>query len=317
MAHVSMARPRREEGDRTWNADQPPTTPPGKRAFLLVLSGPQFGEMYELPPDQELVIGRKSDSDILVRDGGISRRHATIAAKGEGARIKDLGSQNGTFVGDTRVTDCTLASGERIRLGLNTTLKFVYADEVEAEFQRKLSQGAMREPLTGLNNRRYFMERFGAELAAANRHRRALSLLLIDIDHFKRVNDKHGHLAGDEALKMIGNVLQGTVRKEDVLARLGGEEFVVLARETTLAGAHALAERIRKAIERSSISWEGREVALTVSIGVTVSIGLTQFEPGRTDRDLLEAADKALYRAKQNGRNCVVAMPLVSANKEK
>jgi diguanylate cyclase (GGDEF)-like protein len=289
----------RDERDRTLNAKKPSGRSPQSRSFLLVLSGAQLGEMFELEPGHSSVLGRKQGVEVMIRDGGVSRRHATITVEGDGARLKDLESQNGTFV-------------DGIHIGVSTVLKFVQADEVEAEFQRKLSRGALHEPLTGLYNRLHFMERLTSELAAAQRHKRALSLLLIDVDHFKGVNDEHGHLAGDEALKMVARVLQSTVRKEDVVARYGGEEFVVLARETAMTGGRALAERVRKAVERSRYTWQGHDLNLTVSIGVTVSIGLTQFEPGRSDREILEAADKALYRAKQKGRNCVVALPLVT-----
>jgi len=135
-----------------------------------------------------------------------------------------------------------------------------------------------------------------------------LSRLLAEIE--KRINDENGHMAGDEALKMIAYVLRGAIRKEDVLARYGGEEFVVVARETGLAGARALGERIRRAVERSRCQWQGRDLALTVSIGVTVSVGLTDFVPGRTDRDMIASADQALYLAKQAGRNRVIAIPM-------
>ena len=133
---------------------------------------------------------------------------------------------------------------------------------------------------------------------------------MVDIDHFKDVNDAHGHLAGDETLKMVAFVLRGAVRKEDVLARYGGEEFVVIARETGLDGARALAERIRRAVEKSRCSWQGTELGVTVSIGVTVSVGLTEYVPGRSEREFVEAADRALYAAKQQGRNRVVAQSL-------
>ncbi len=291
----------------TWAA--PPRAPTGameKRPYLLVLSGPQFGQIFMLEPGRELTLGRRDGVDLHIRDDGVSRRHASILAEGTGARIRDLGSQNGTFVDGVRVTDCRLEDGNRIHVGVHSTLKFCYSDELEAEYQRKLAEGALHEPLTGLYNRRHFQERLTSELAACQRHQRPLSILLIDIDHFKKVNDAYGHLAGDEALKMIAHVMQGALRKEDVLARYGGEEFVVLARETPIGGGKSLGERIRKAVERSRLSWQGQDLALTVSIGVTVSVGITHFESGRTDRELFEAADRALYQAKQAGRNCVV-----------
>jgi diguanylate cyclase (GGDEF)-like protein len=229
------------------------------------------------------------------------------AGDGE-AVLRDLGSQNGTYVEGKRVEESRLLDGQRFQLGAHTTLKFVWSDDVEAEYQRKLAQGALMEPLTGLYNRRYFTERLSAELAAAQRHKRPLALLLVDVDHFKQVNDTRGHAAGDEALRMLARVLLEATRKEDVVARFGGEEFVVLARETNLAGAQVLAQRIRRDVEKARAIHEGQELALTVSIGLAVSQGAA-FEKGRSEQHLLEAADRALYRAKQSGRNTVVAAP--------
>ena len=289
----------------------PAAAPPGaRRPYLVVLSGPQFGDLVELVPGQEIAIGRRADAGIFIPDEGVSRRHAGVTAGADHAVLRDLGSQNGTWVDGERVTERRLADGQRFQLGAHTTLKFVCCDDVEADYQRKLAQGALLEPLTGLYNRRYFLERMSVELAAAQRHGRALSLLLLDVDHFKLVNDRLGHAAGDEALRMLARVLLGALRKEDVLARFGGKEFIVLARETTLAGAHALGERIRKAVERSRFSFDGAEVALTASLGVTVFPGEPALGGGRADGELLETADRALYRAKQAGRNAVVALSM-------
>jgi diguanylate cyclase (GGDEF)-like protein len=181
----------------------------------------------------------------------------------------------------------------------------------------RLAEGALQDPLTGLYNRRHLEERLASELAAAQRHGRPVSLLMADVDHFKAINDAHGHLAGDEALKMLAFVLRGAVRKEDVLARYGGEEFVIVARETPLEGAESLAERIRRAVERSRCAWQGQDLGVTVSIGVTMSVGAAEFVAGRTERDLIEAADRALYLAKQGGRNRVVAVRLGDDRKPK
>lgn len=285
-----------------------------KRPYLMMLTGPQFGQMTMLEPGRELVIGRKEDAvDIYVRDDGVSRRHASILVGTEGARLCDLDSANGTFVDGVRVSDCLLEDGCRIHIGIHSMFKFAYSDEIEATCQRKLAEGALHEPLTGLYNRRHFMERLSAELAAAQRHGRPLSLLMVDIDHFKAVNDQHGHLAGDEALKRLAQVMQEATRKEDVLARYGGEEFVVLARETGQGGGRALAERIREAVERSNILWSGKQLTITVSIGVST------LEGGESDEQahqrLLETADRALYQAKESGRNRVVAVSITPTTK--
>jgi two-component system cell cycle response regulator len=297
-----------DEQERTSTA-VPRLTPSGeKHAFLLVLSGPQFGDIFPLAPGKELVVGRRDDCDVQIRDDGVSRRHASIEMKGEGAVLRDLGSANGTWVNGKRESEAQLADGARVQVGGQTTLKFIWADELEARYQVKLAEGALVDPLTGLHNRRHFEERLGSELAASQRHGHPVSLLLCDVDHFKAINDEYGHLAGDETLKMVAFVLRGAVRKEDVLARYGGEEFVVVARETAMDGAQALAERIRRAVEKSRCAWQGHDLGVTVSIGVTVSVGLAEFVPGRTERDLIESADRALYVAKQGGRNKVVAL---------
>lgn len=300
-----------QEGqEQTWTAVPRLTSSPGKHAFLLVLSGPQFGEIFPISPGRELVIGRRGDADVQIRDDGVSRRHASVQVEGEGALLRDLGSANGTYVDGKRTPKARLVDGTRVHVGGQTTLKFIWADELEARYQMRLAEGAMQDALTGLYNRRHVEERLASELAAAQRHARPLSLLICDVDHFKEVNDRHGHLAGDEALKMVSFVLRGAVRKEDVLARYGGEEFIVVARETGLDGAKSLAERLRQAVERSRCAWQGSDIGVTLSIGVTVSVGLTEFVPGRSDREMLEAADRALYLAKQAGRNRVVAVPL-------
>ncbi|HTN51364.1 MAG TPA: GGDEF domain-containing protein [Anaeromyxobacter sp.] len=297
-----------DEHERTWTAIPRLVLPDRSHAFLMVLAGPHFGDVFPLEPGRDLVIGRREDADIQISDEGVSRRHAVVRVEGEGALLRDLGSVNGTWVDGARVSEARLVDGSRVAIGGATTFKFAWTDALEARWQLKVAQSALQDPLTGLFNRRHLEDRLVAELAAAQRHAREMSLLLADVDHFKEVNDAHGHLAGDEALKMIAFVLRGALRKEDVVARYGGEEFMVIARETPLLGGTQLAERIRRAVERSRFAWQGHEVGLTVSIGVTVSVGLTAFEPGRSDRDLIAAADRALYLAKQGGRNRVVAL---------
>jgi two-component system cell cycle response regulator len=274
--------PRQDDQERTSAAVPRLGVSPEKHAFLLVLSGPQLGDIFPLAPDKQLVLGRRDDCDVQVRDEGVSRRHARIEVRGEGAMLRDLDSANGTWVDGKREREARLEDGARVQIGGQTTLKFILADELEARYQVKLAEGALVDPLTGLHNRRHFEERLGSELAASQRHRRPVSLLLCDVDHFKNINDEHGHLAGDETLRMVAGVLRGAVRKEDALARYGGEEFTVIARETALDGAQSLGERIRCAVEKSRCAWQGLDLGVTVSIGVTVSVGLAEFVPGRS-----------------------------------
>jgi diguanylate cyclase (GGDEF)-like protein len=303
--------PATDERTDSWNF--PPRAPSAdRRPYLLVLSGPQFGEMFPLERGLEQVLGRDSACHFQLRDAGVSRRHATVFAASDGARLRDLGSQNGTFVDGIRVSDCRLRDGQRVHLGMHSTLKYCLCDDIELEYQRKLAAGALQDPLTGLYNRRHFSHRLAAELAAVQRHSRPLSLLVIDVDHFQRVNDAHGQSAGDETLKMIAHVMQGAVRREDVLARLGSEDFAVLARETALPGGKALADRIRKAVERSRLSFRGQELSLSVTIGLCVVAALTSYEAGRADRAAVAAAEAALRQGKEAGGNCVGVAPLLT-----
>lgn len=304
---TGLTQPPKAADEKTWTAV--PRLPPSatKHAFLLVLAGPQIGAVFPLDGATELDIGRRDGAGVQITDDGVSRRHATLRVEGDGAVLTDLGSANGTYVDGARVEEARLVDGSRIHLGRQTVLKFIWADDVEAGYQRTLAEGALQDPLTGLYNRRLLEERLGSELAAAQRHGRVVSFLMVDIDHFKAVNDRYGHLAGDQTLRMVANTLSAVIRKEDFLARYGGEEFVVIARETGLDGARQFAERIRAAVEKNRVAWQSEEIGVTVSVGVTVSIGLTEFVAGQTERELIDSADRALYRAKQDGRNRVVA----------
>ena len=163
---------------------------------------------------------------------------------------------------------------------------------------------ASQDPLTGAANRRALMQALETELARASRQHTPLALLMVDIDHFKRVNDHYGHLAGDHVLRHIVGVLRQRLRASDVLGRYGGEEFMVLLPGTGLHGAAQLAEQLRQAVQAAPCEWQGQRIPFTVSIGVAASAD-TPADPSRTSEALLQAADQALYRAKDDGRNRV------------
>lgn len=283
-----------------------------RRACAVVLSGPHFGEVLELASGTERILGRAPEADLTLRDGGVSRRHAALSAEGAGAVLRDLGSQNGTWVDGQRVRECRLVDGQRFLLGAHTTLKLVAGGDAEAALLREFAEGSMLEPLTGLHNLRAFRERLSAELAAAQRHGHALALLVLDLDQLRRVNDVHGTAGGDAALRLVADALRTVLRREDHAARIGGDELAVLAPRTDLTGARALGERLRKAVERARGAAGPHTVAVTVSIGAAVSQGITAFEAGRTERQLLETAERALVRAKQLGRNTIVATPALA-----
>src|SRR5262249_39648714 len=187
--------------------------------------------------------------------------------------------------------------------GATTILKFTYIDDLEVTFQRKMLEAALRDGLTGAFNKRYFLERLGTELAFAQRHSTPLSLILMDVDHFKKVNDTYGHPAGDEVLVALTKVAHEIIRKEDVFARYGGEEFAVLCRSVDVASAGVLAERLRDRIASTVVQYEGERIPITVSLGVAdLFDDLASANPEK----LIAAADHALYKAKQGGRNQVV-----------
>jgi diguanylate cyclase (GGDEF)-like protein len=165
----------------------------------------------------------------------------------------------------------------------------------------RLEALAHTDPLTRVLNRRALMDRLTSELDRAARYETIVSLLMVDLDYFKQLNDTFGHLAGDEALRWVAQLLQSAVRSVDLVARYGGEEFAVVLPETTTEGAFAFAERIRERIELGRIRGNGSHIHLTVSIGVA-----TFPSPGvRSVDDMIALADEALYRAKAAGRNAV------------
>ena len=272
------------------------------RPLLTVLGGINAGRVFSLDRDETL-IGRGRDVHVRIDDVGISRRHARIVrADGRRYILEDLDSTNGVFVNGRKVERVELASGDRVQIGSALVLRFrLFAADEEA-LAHKLYEGSTHDALTGLYNRKYAGERLAAEVAYAHRHETLLSLVLFDLDYFKRVNDSFGHLVGDGVLRVVAAQVRKAIRAEDVLARYGGEEFVVLVRGIEHDSVGVLAERIRKWVEQLSIPLESRTLKTTVSIGVA---SLSECGPKATAEALVALADERLYKAKAGGRNCV------------
>jgi diguanylate cyclase (GGDEF)-like protein len=266
---------------------------------LTRVDGPTAGCVVTLPTDQ-LTIGRSKRADLHLTDEGVSRKHARICWVDGAYVLEDLGSQNGSVVCGKKVSAVELKQGDLIRIGPVATLRFCWMDAHQKGLLDELYETSVRDPLTGAYNRRHFSEQLEAELAYAKRHKSELSLLLLDIDHFKRINDEHGHQEGDRVLEELTRVAHRHLRTEDVFSRYGGEEFALILRGVPLIGAARAAERLRLAI------------AAQVSAGtqpVSVSIGcaaLGALEEG-TAAALIQVADQRLYEAKQTGRGRVVA----------
>lgn len=273
------------------------------RACLIVLSGLHLGQMFPLEGARQQVVGRSRSAQIRLVDEGVSRRHIAIGRGPDGALwIEDLHSRNGTFCNGQRISRQALCDGDKIQLGRSTMLRFTYLDAHDESFQRRMFDSALRDGLTRVYNKRYFTERLRAEFHFAKRHDMPLSLLLLDLDHFKRVNDRHGHVAGDFVLTEFADSVQNSVRSEDVFARFGGEEFALISRALAVQESMQFAERLRHLVESLDIRYENRSIALTVSVGIATLPEVDAANPV----ELVTAADRALYRAKLAGRNRVV-----------
>ena len=271
-----------------------------RNAYLIVISGRSVGRMYKLGASSgEISIGRTPDADVFIDDEGVSRRHAKITNSSEGVRLIDLGSTNGTFANGQRVDSRVLQDGDRLQIGSTTILKFSYQDDIEEQFQKQLYDSATRDGLTGCFNKKHFAERLRTEFAFATRHDTYLSLVLFDIDHFKKVNDTYGHLAGDEVLRRLAAVVHKQLRTEDTFARYGGEEFAVILRETDDERGFIIAERIRRAVEAEHIEFDGQHIPVTISLGVATLRGNNY----PSVREMVQSADEYLYRSKRSGRN--------------
>jgi diguanylate cyclase (GGDEF)-like protein len=278
---------------------------PRSEAALTVLRGELPGALFPLQAE-EVIIGRDGDVAISLPDHSLSRQHARIQRHGSVYKIEDLGSTNGTFVDGMRIAGTRLLEdGCRIHLGTRTVLHFRLHDAVELEAACASYALTVRDPLTGIYNRRYLEERLGSEAAYCRRHCTPLALIMLDIDHFKRINDQHGHSVGDHALRVLANTLSELTRDEDVLARYGGEEFALIVRGINRQETLALAERIRCSVEGSHLS------VATGLLSFTVSVGVAHCDNGHGSdaQTLLEVADRALYVAKDAGRNLVSIAP--------
>jgi two-component system cell cycle response regulator len=272
------------------------------RATLMVLTGSGAGSTCTLQYDAT-TIGRGTNAMLQVDDVCVSRCHACITREPDGTyQIEDLSSTNGTFVSGLRIERSPLASGDRIQLGRDCVLRFAIVDEAEEALQRQLYEGSLRDALTALANRRCLFERLKSETWHARRERRRLALLAIDVDHFKAINDRFGHQAGDEVLRAIARAGSLTLRGGDLFARYGGEELAIIARDAGMREATILAERLRGAIAEMRVETGSDAVRVTVSIGVAV---LEECDHADEGQELFSLADARLYEAKRQGRNRV------------
>jgi two-component system cell cycle response regulator len=268
---------------------------------LVRMDGANVGQVTRLTGD-ELEIGRVAKNALHLPFEGVSRQHARLIRRAGKYWLEDLKSANGTFVQGTRITAShALSDGDVIQFGPRVVFRYSVTDTGEEKILRQLYESSVKDSLTGAYNREYFGERLKTELAYAKRHETPLSLLMIDVDHFKKVNDTYGHPAGDAVLVAMVGAVSSTLRGEDVVARYGGEEFAVILRGIELGNAVTAAERLRELVAEQTVTHAGAVIRCTVSIGVA-SLACTS---SPTMEALVAVADRRLYLAKRGGRNRV------------
>jgi len=282
---------------------------------LTVVGGTESGRLEMLGPNGG-VLGRGDGVDVAFVDYGVSRAHVRISRTPDGFVIKDLDSHNGTWIDDIRLQGTgQLAPHCRIRLGPTTVLQFAALDEMGVAAFDKLRAALLLDPLTGTGKRSFLERRLREEFAYSQRHGTPLAVMLVDVDHFKNINDDLGHTVGDRALAHVAAVLKHVVRCEDSVFRYGGDEFCVIVRGTESAGLVAMARRLRTALHAAPLVLEDGELRITASIGVAGAVLHRDELPSsretfdeedvREESDLVSLADRALYLAKRRGRDRV------------
>lgn len=271
---------------------------------LLVVQGADLDLGRHVLVDRPTTIGRDDDNELALNDGSISRRHCRVerdASTGIYTLI-DLGSTNGTIVNGHRVGDrYPLREGDKVFLGASV-VKFSYSDWVDLEYQSRVEELVATDSLTGLASRRQYEVTFAAMAERAAAERSLLTLMVMDMDGLKEINDRHGHHMGGHAIAEVATVISPVLEPHGVVCRYGGDEFVGCFPSLDRATALGLAEEVRRGVAEMCIEKDG------VPLPVTMSIGLATY-PDDAERpiDLFTVADRALYKAKRAGRNRVAA----------
>lgn len=271
--------------------------------ILICTNGPQQGLRFVLEKHQ-IILGRSEHADFLINDPGVSRRHLALTYDNftnpnEQPRcyVQDLGSRNGTQINGEKLTGSIhLNERDRIAIG-GTILGFFYRDQEELIHDETLYKSATTDALTGMDNRRQFVSHLRHFIGLAERGRTELSLVMIDLDDFKAVNDTYGHTMGDLVLRHFGKLLKQRKRNSDMAARWGGEEFTLCLPETSLDRAKQFCERIQQDLRENAFAENGDKIVITASFGIAL------FQPGDTADSLFQRADQLVYNAKNAGKN--------------
>jgi len=277
--------------------------PPSGEACLVNLHppGPDIGRRIPLTNSQ-YIVGRDSEAGLVVSRSSVSRNHARLFIDDESNWwVEDLNSTNGTFVNEQRIRSQQLSDADQVRFG-DAIYKFLAGTNIESAYHEAIHNMAIQDGMTGIHNKRFFMEFLEREIAVASRHGHPLTLVMFDVDHFKKVNDSYGHLAGDAVLKDLAQRIRPRIRREDLFARYGGEEFACVLPSTPLPGGIVFADQLRGLVEVRPCVFEDKSIPFTISLGVTTLHRETGVDPAA----LIKRADDNLYAAKRGGRNRVV-----------
>lgn len=242
----------------------------------------------------EFTIGRDAACDLKLHDDSVSRSHSMIEFRESAYYLTDLDSTNGVYVNDEAVDHCELRAGDRLRFG-NYIFRFL--DQIEAQYHETAYAMMTRDGLTGAYNKRYFTEVLNRNVQRCRRRQRPMALILMDIDHFKQINDTHGHLAGDEVLQELSARIQHITREDEVFARFGGEEFALLICDGNMREAVQLAERCHSLIGSRPFETSAGTIAITISGGVA------EYNLESPVSEFIGLTDQKLYQAKNSGRN--------------
>jgi diguanylate cyclase (GGDEF)-like protein len=284
-----------------------------RRPALVSLRGELMAVPIPLERD-DVIIGRALEADVRLNDSRTSRLHARIRREHDANtketyhRIADLGSTNGTLVNGELITDVILNDGDKIEIG-DHLFRFDMQDEIDREFQQQIHRLLAHDELTGLLTSKSFFSELRREASRAESESRPFCVLMMDLDHFKEVNDTYGHLVGSRTLEETGRLIKEALRAGDVAARFGGEEFAAFLLEANYAQGIVAAERVRAAVEQHEFSASRMDSpGVQTTHRITISIGVAAYPDDATDPiQLVELADSALYRAKRSGRNRICA----------
>ena len=277
----------------------------GKSCLVLIYpKGPDMGRQFALNQN-EIIIGRDDSCDIQIDISSVSRNHLKISKKDTEWIVEDLGSTNGSYLNDNPIQKSTLRNSDFLKIG-SVIFKFLTGTSIESSYYEEIYRLTIIDALTGIHNHRYLTEFLEREVARSSRHHLPLSVLLLDIDHFKNVNDEFGHPMGDAVLRELTQRIRPYIRREELFARYGGEEFMIIMPNTLLEKAMTFSEKIRNAIESAPFTSRNLSLSLTISIGVSSFHGNQKMDPDQ----LIKQSDFNLYQAKKAGRNNVIGSQL-------